>query len=275
MGARGSGSRLAPALVALAAVVAGVAAMPLAAFAARGLGLQAALVLGELTLAGGAAVGLIALRGMLGREALAFGPLSPGEALAALAYGGSLWLASLGLVGLQQLVWPPPDGYLEAFAKLHEVLAPRSPGAAALALLAIAVAPAACEELSFRGVAQPGLRPLLGRAGSVIAASLAFGSIHIDPAGGGVTAWRVPFAIAVGLGLGILRERSGRLLPTVLAHAGLNALTWSVVALVGTEAEGAGPAPGAAVAALVVGCGALALLLRRRWRPAPPARTLA
>jgi len=274
MGASGSGSRTAPAAVALAAVLAGTLAMPLGAFAGRSLGLQGALVGGELLLAIPALVALAVLRRQLGPGELELGPLGAAEALLALGGGVALWLASLGLVGLQQLVWPPPEGYLEAFAHLHEVLAPESPTAAVVALLAIAVAPALCEELAFRGVAQPGLRPLLGPRGALVASALLFGLIHVDVAPGGLTAWRVPFAVGVGLGLGALRERSGRLLPGVVAHAGLNALTWGLVALLGAEPDAAGPSPAPALAALVAGGLVFAVLLRRGWRATAPPLTL-
>lgn len=275
MGASGSGSRTAPAAVAIAAILAGTLAMPLGALAGSPLGLHGALVGGELALVVPAALALLGLRRLLEPGALAVGPLGGLQALLALAAGLALWLASLGLVGLQQLVWPPPPGYVEAFARLHDALAPQGPASAAASLTAIAVAPAVCEELAFRGVAQPGLRPLLGRGGALAAAALLFGVIHLDLAPEGLTLWRVPFAVGVGLGLGALRERSGRLLPCVVAHAGLNALTWGLVALAGADPEAAGPAPAAAVGVLVAGGLAFAFLLRsRRWRAPAPALTL-
>jgi membrane protease YdiL (CAAX protease family) len=273
MGTSGSGSRAAPAAVALAAVIAGVVGLPVGAYAARGLGLHGSLVGGELALVAPSLVALAVLRRLLPPGSLALRPLSPLDGALAVAFGLSVWLASLGLVGLQQLVWPPPEGYLEGFAQLHEMLAPSSPLAGFLALLAIAAAPALCEEVAFRGVAQPGLRPLLGRSGALAASALLFGLIHIDVAPGGLTAWRVPFAVGVGLGLGALRERSGRLAPCILAHAGLNALTWSLVALGGAEADAAGPEPLPALGALCAGGLVASLLLARRWRgEAPPLR---
>lgn len=273
MSASGSGSRTAPAAVAVAAVLAGTLAMPLGALAGSPLGLHGALVGGELALVVPAVVALFGLRRLLAPGAVAVGPLGGLHAVLALGAGIALWLASLGLVGLQQLVWPPPPGYLEAFARLHDALAPEGPASAAASLAAIAIAPAVCEELAFRGVAQPGLRPLLGRGGALVAASLLFGLIHIDMAPEGLTAWRVPFAIGVGLGLGSLRERSGRLLPSIVAHAGLNTLTWGLVALAGTAPEAAGPDAATAVGALVAGSVAFAFLLGRRWRvPAPGLR---
>ena len=70
-----------------------------------------------------------------------------------------------------------------------------------LSVLAIAVAPAVCEELLFRGLVLHSLLPLLRTAGAVAASALLFGLIHLDFSSGGATLYRVPFAIAVGVGL--------------------------------------------------------------------------
>jgi membrane protease YdiL (CAAX protease family) len=52
----------------------------------------------------------------------------------------------------------------------------------------------------------------------VVVSSALFAAIH--------DAYRTPFTFAVGLGLGILRIRSGTLVPPILAHALLNTITF-------------------------------------------------
>ena len=85
-------------------------------------------------------------------------------------------------------------------------------------MAAIALVPALCEEIVLRGVVLPSLRPALGAAGAVGASSLLFALIH--------DAYRMPFTFVVGMGLGVLRVRSGTLAPPALAHASLNTITF-------------------------------------------------
>jgi len=79
------------------------------------------------------------------------------------------------------------------------------------ALGAFALAPALLGELAFRGVLQGRLRSLLGGAAGVVLAAAAFAALQgIGP--------MAPVHLALGLHLGWLRERSGSLLPGMLAH---------------------------------------------------------
>jgi membrane protease YdiL (CAAX protease family) len=254
------------------AVVLGVAAMWSTAALAAGAGweLRGVLVGGEAALL---AVAVVSSRS-LGLRQVWQGSAGAGPVSRALLVGLALWLASLGLVGLQQAVWPPPPGYLPAFLEVHRALRPSGALDALGSLIAVALAPALCEELMFRGVALPALIPLLRPLGAALASSLLFGLIHVDLVDGEPSLYRAPFAFAVGLGLAALRLRSGSVLPPMLAHAALNACTWGVTlgTLIALGPEAAPPedagSPVLAAGQLAVGLLAVGGLLRR-W-PAPP-----
>ncbi len=90
---------------------------------------------------------------------------------------------------------------------------------------------AVVEECVFRGGMQHVLRMTgwgrsraLGLSFANIATAAAFGLSH------GVLRdwWLVPVAALVGLGLGALYDKHQRLMPCVLAHAGLNGLWWLI-----------------------------------------------
>jgi membrane protease YdiL (CAAX protease family) len=268
-----------PAPLAPVAVLLGVLAMraALGALAGLGLGLRPTLVLCELLLVvpGLALVALV--RAPLG-EALAPRPL-PGRAVVlSLAAGLTLWGASLGLFSLQYLVWPPPDGYLEAFRQLHDALRPKGPADALLSITAIALVPAMCEEALFRGIVFGSLTPVTGAAGATVLQALLFALIHIDlTAGGPPVAYRVPFAFGVGLALGVLRRRTGSLASSALSHGLLNTVTFLVVLLADDPARETDPGPILGVSLLVAGTVATLLILRvlPRASPAPAAPSTA
>jgi membrane protease YdiL (CAAX protease family) len=85
-------------------------------------------------------------------------------------------------------------------------------------LVAIAVAPAVCEEALIRGLLLPSLRTRLPALLAVGLSAVVFAAIH--------DLYRMPFTYAVGLVLGALRLRTGSLVPSILAHATLNTLTF-------------------------------------------------
>ena len=97
----------------------------------------------------------------------------------------------------------------------------------ALSLLCIAVVPAICEELFFRGFVQPALAQRFPRAALWITA-VCFAALHFEPAA-------FPGLLLVGWLLGMLLEKRG-LLAGMLFHAVYNA----VVLILSTVSSGIG-----------------------------------
>jgi membrane protease YdiL (CAAX protease family) len=252
-----------PSLVAPVVVALGWGAMFVAGFLSRNLGLRPALLASEVGLALPALLAVALLRGTWS-EALGLRPISGKVAALSLLAGAAFWAASLGLFELQYTVWRPPAGYLEAFERLHLALRPSGPFDALLSVAAIALAPAVFEELLFRGAVLPALLRSVGSWGAVFGSAVLFGIIHLDFSTPGAAFYRVPFAFAVGLGLGILRVRTAALLSSILAHALLNTITFVAEPL--TEDPGAGlpdPRPLLGLALLAGGIAAATLVVRR------------
>lgn len=89
------------------------------------------------------------------------------------------------------------------------------------------------EELFFRGLVQTRLVTVLGPAVGIVVASLLFGAAHLVAWNGPLTlayAWAVAGA---GLVFGVLRHSSGRLGPSIAAHAIFNAQAMVLLALLG------------------------------------------
>jgi membrane protease YdiL (CAAX protease family) len=84
------------------------------------------------------------------------------------------------------------------------------------ALAAIGLAPGFAEEIFFRGLLQTRLVATWGRWPAIVASSIAFGLIHLDPVQGSL-------AIVAGLFLGWSVERFGGVRPSILAHVANNA----------------------------------------------------
>jgi membrane protease YdiL (CAAX protease family) len=258
---------LAPVVVALGVVAMGVPVALAAGAARRGhaVGLRPLLMASELLLIVPALLALLLLRRPLALS-LGLRPVERSAVVASLCAGAALWAASLGLLEVQSVVWPPSEAFLETFRQLHKALLPRDAMDAALSVAAIAIFPAVCEEILFRGVVLPALARPLGAIGAVLASALMFGVIHLDVAGDVTAFTRIPFAVLVGVGLGLLRVRTGSLLPPILAHAVLNTITFATVALTGVDLET--EAPDAALgAALLLGGSLLTAMALRHARP--------
>lgn len=260
-----SPERSAPLPVALVPVVVllGVLAMGAVLPVAAPLGVRPALVLAELALCAPALLALALWRVPPG-EGLGLHALPLRELGLAAFAGAALWLASLGLMEVQAWLRPPPPGFIELFQRLHEMLRPKHAADALLSLAAIALAPAVCEEILFRGVALPSLARAIGPALGVAASAFLFGFIHVDAVGGALSFYRVPFALSVGIGLGLLRLRAGGLGLAIAAHATLNAITFAAVPftepITGNTLPESDPRVGAAL--LIVGATLFSLALR-------------
>lgn len=233
-------------------------------------GLRPMLLVSELLLLAPALVAVAALQVPLA-EGVGLRPVDRRTSLLSLAAGAALWAASLGLFEVQYVVWRPPPGYLETFRRLHDALRPSGPLDALVSVLAIAVAPAVCEEIVFRGIVLPSFVGLLGGVGASLGSALLFGLVHVDFTGGSVPSlYRVPFAFAIGAGLAAMRLRTGSLSPPILAHATLNTITFLAAPLTDDPSGGlpdARPLLGASL--LLAGAAASGLVLRalRALRP--------
>lgn len=79
-------------------------------------------------------------------------------------------------------------------------------------VIVFAVAPAIFEELAFRGLLQGRLCALMGRGLGVVTTAALFAAAHGISVG-------TPLHLSIGLYLGVLRLRSGSLIPCMLVHA--------------------------------------------------------
>jgi membrane protease YdiL (CAAX protease family) len=87
-------------------------------------------------------------------------------------------------------------------------------------LLGVAVVPAFCEELLFRGILLGGLRARLGTPGAVLVSSALFAAVHFDPL------VLLPIFL-LGILLGTITVVTGSLIPAVVVHLLNNALVTS------------------------------------------------
>ena len=235
MGSMRSEERVLHPVASLAAVPLGWVLMQVALILALhflGLGQRGALLMGEaaLLLPG---LGLLALSRAPLAPALGLTGLPARSVALCLGCGATLWGLSLGVMNLQTALFPLPTAYLELFQRLHAALRPTGVVDGLLSLAAIALAPALCEELLFRGLVLPSLVRAWGPAVGVLASAALFGAIHVDKLPDeSLFFFRVPFALVVGLGLGLLRLRAGSLAAPMLAHGLLNAITFSLAPLV-------------------------------------------
>lgn len=125
--------------------------------------------------------------------------------VAALLLGVSCWYIDLRIVDL--LPGLDTDGG-DAHALTDLV---RDPSLAA-SLVTLALVPALCEELVFRGVLARGLTPSLPPVAAAAIAAVLFSAYHLSPL------QAVP-AFLLGLVLGVLALRARSIVPAMLAHA--------------------------------------------------------
>jgi sodium transport system permease protein len=83
-------------------------------------------------------------------------------------------------------------------------------------LLVMAVTPAVCEEVLFRGALQRSLAPRLGSARAVVLTAVAFGLFHLS-------IYRFVPTTLLGVVLGVIAQRSRSLWPAIVFHATSNA----------------------------------------------------
>jgi membrane protease YdiL (CAAX protease family) len=135
--------------------------------------------------------------------------------LAGLCFGCSTWLLALWWHRIQQQLLPMDSNVArmleQQFAWLMEV----NP---LTLVFFLALVPALCEELFFRGYALSGLRGSLGKGGAVAVVAVAFGMTHYS-------AHRLVTTTALGLLLGLLVIQYRSIWPAMLAHFLHNAIS--------------------------------------------------
>jgi membrane protease YdiL (CAAX protease family) len=89
-----------------------------------------------------------------------------------------------------------------------------------LAFLGIAVAGPIAEELYFRGLLQGALAPF-GQVVAVVVTAIVFAGVHFVPAA-------IPVLVVYGVLLGVIRARTGSIVPGAIAHALNNAVALAV-----------------------------------------------
>ena len=170
------------------------------------------LLFNEIVVMIGATLLILKLYRLDPRETLSLRPVKPAVWLAVLFAIPSGYLTALGLFQLVNLVIPAPQQLLERFA---ENVFPKGMAVWQL-LLYVAVLPAICEELAFRGILLSGLRRKIRPAGLVVAVGLIFGLFH-------VTLYRIAPTAALGMILTAIALMTGSVFPGMLLHAGNNA----------------------------------------------------
>jgi len=232
--------------------------------------LRLILIISEMALALPAlVVALLLAKGI--PELYQFRPLSSASALKTVVLGLAFWGLSLGVFEAQYVFVKPPLEYLQQFQGLHETLRPHRALGWVFSIGAIAVAPAVCEEILFRGLLTPVFRRVMGSTLAIVVSAALFGVIHVDGLRDGTSVYyRVPFAFILGMLLAKLRIDTGSLWPSMIAHATLNATTFLVVIFV-DEPKGVlpDPQPHLALAMLVVGS-TIAFALMKNMRAGAP-----
>lgn len=132
----------------------------------------------------------------------------------ALFGGGAFYLIAVALHAWIERVWPTPPELREAMRRM--IVPDGGFRPLVVDLLALALVPAAAEELLFRGVVFGAVRPRLGATAAVVIAAIAFGLYH-----GSI--YRFAPAAFAGLLLGVARALSGSLWPALAFHFANNA----------------------------------------------------
>ncbi len=133
---------------------------------------------------------------------------------------GAIIIAGMTPLLYQFIIWqnrvlPPPDGFMEEFEKLSGF--GESAWGFLVLLLVIAVSPAICEEILFRGAILSGFRRTLRPTTTVLLVGVLFGLSHIF-------IYRVPSTAFIGVAITYVVLRAGSIYPGMLMHFLVNGL---------------------------------------------------
>jgi ABC-2 type transport system permease protein/sodium transport system permease protein len=138
---------------------------------------------------------------------------------AAILTGATGWVLAHELTVFQYAVLPLPPAVMESLAKVEQALTELTP---AEAVLYLAVIPAVCEELLFRGMLLSGLSTATRTAAAIVASAAIFGVFHF-------VAFKFVTTFALGLLLAFLCRQSGSILPGMVLHFLHNGLSVSMI----------------------------------------------
>ena len=129
---------------------------------------------------------------------------------------------SIAVNGLMALVGLPraPEAAHATLALLAER---RDPLLTALTLAHFALLVPVAEEFIWRGMVQPGIRGVLGARAAIAMTAALFTLIHWSAVAPDGRAAGLAMLLALALGLGILRERTGSVVAPIVVHALFNA----------------------------------------------------
>jgi sodium transport system permease protein len=212
------------------------------------------LLVTEWILIAGPVLVLLRFGGLAARPVLSLTAPRQGSLIGALLVGLSAWyLVGLLVETVQQRVLPIPP---EVLRELQRLLAGGG-RSLALDLLALAVSPAICEELLFRGVVLRASLATLRPSTAILLNGLLFGIFHLS-------IYRFMPTAILGMLLALTVVRSRSILPAMLFHLVNNGTTLIVARQLGV-AEMDSAMPGwVSVPAAVLFTAGLLLVLRRR-----------
>jgi sodium transport system permease protein len=147
------------------------------------------------------------------REVLSLKPVKPAVWLAILFAIPTGYITALGIFQVVNMFIPAPQQLLERFS---EDVIPKGMPSWQLVLY-VAVLPAICEELAFRGMLLSGLRRKFRPASLVLGIGIIFGLFHM-------TLYRIAPTAALGMVLTAIALMTGSVFPGMLLHAGNNAI---------------------------------------------------
>lgn len=160
------------------------------------------------------------------RDVLSLRKPSVAVLIGALLAGASAWfLVSLFVEHVQQRFFPMPKELMEGMQKL--LFDPKRP--LAIDLFALAISPAICEELLFRGFLLRTSRATLGLRAAVLLNAVLFGLFHMS-------VYRFFPTAILGAVLSLIVLRSGSLWPAMLFHALNNSAAILLGRLLGARA---------------------------------------
>jgi len=174
---------------------------------------QRQLIFNELVVMLGSSLLMLWIYRLNPTEVLSLKPVKPAVWLAILFLIPTGHLTALGIFQIVNVVIPAPQEMLQRFS---EDVIPRGMPIWQL-LMYIAVLPAICEELLFRGVLLNGLKRRLRPAALVVVVGIIFGLFH-------VSLYRIAPTAALGMVLTVIAIMTGSVFPGMVMHAGNNAL---------------------------------------------------